>query len=391
MWSRNGENCVTTFRVKQVGHLKDLLNDHRAFDVKSLRRLIDGKSEIKHGEATFKVLRPIDLKLDDERRSYLDRFIFRETIFDCERINLRNSSEVNLIDCLVIGTLSIGDKPDMTTAVSLDTVALTGELKVIGRGDSMTSVGLVSVQARALDLYNFMTRSATVMHSRFASTEMRLLSGGSLKLTGNELGGIRIVECDFKEVFFPAGQVNLRELNASRLVSYFRRWRFNPLKFAVGARSIDQSMDAAARSDATRRQIETLKFLSEQTETSHSKRDAAQLKYLRSLAESPSWLSRFLVMATGGFIKPWRIVVWTAVVIFGFAEVYWLWRSSFGPATPVASYWNALYFSGLTFTTIGYGDILPLDAMRGFAVVEGLLGIALGGAFLVSLVRRYIE
>ena len=36
-------------------------------------------------------------------------------------------------------------------------------------------------------------------------------------------------------------------------------------------------------------------------------------------------------------------------------------------------------------------DIVPLYWVRGFAVLEGLLGIALAGAFLVSLTRRYIE
>lgn len=382
---------LSTFRKKQIGHLKDLLNDHQAFNEKSLRRLIDGKSEIQHGEAMFKVLRPADLKLDDERRSYLDRFVFRETIFDCERINLRNSSEVNLIDCIVIGTLSVGDKPEMETKVSLDTVAVTGELKVTGRGSSMASVALVSVQARTLDLYNFTTPDITVMDSRFASTEMRLLNNDSLKLTGSELGSLRIAECDFQDVTFPAGQVNLKDLNAPRLVAWFRRWRFKPLKFVVGPKAVNRALDSASRSEAKRREIDTLKFLLEKTDISHSKRDVAQLKYLRSLAESSSWLSRIFVIATGGFIKPWRIVAWSAVVIFGFAEVYSHEACSFGTSNPISSYFDALYFSGLTFTTIGYGDILPLHWMRGFAVLEGLFGIALAGAFLVSLTRRYIE
>jgi Ion channel len=382
---------VSTFRKKNVGNLKDLLNVHHAFDEKSLKRLIDGKSQIQHGEVMFKVLRPADLELDSEERSYLDNFIFRETIFDCECINLRNSSEVNLIDCLVIGRLSIADKSDKATKVYLDTVALTGELKLTGRGDSMSSVTLVSVQSLALDLFNFTTPDLTMMDSRFASTEMNLLGCGSLKLTGNELGRISIAECDFQDVTFPAGQMNLSDLNACCFMAWFRKRRFKPLKFVIGPKAIDRAMDSDYRSDAKRREIETLKFLLEKTEITHNKRDTAQLKYLRSLAESSSWLSRFFVIATGGFIKPWRIILLTAVVIFGFSGVYWHEASSFGTINPICSYWDALYFSGLTFTTIGYGDIVPLYWVRGFAVLEGLLGIALAGAFLVSLTRRYIE
>jgi len=154
---------------------------------------------------------------------------------------------------------------------------------------------------------------------------------------------------------------------------------------------INRAMDSASRSDAKRREIETLKFLFDKTEISHSKRDTAHLRYLLSLAESSSCLSRILVFATGGFFKPSRIVLWTAIVIFGFAKIYWHEASGFDTTHPICSYWDALYFSGLTFTTIGYGDILPLHWMRGFAVLEGLLGIALTGAFLVSLTRRYID
>lgn len=378
------------FRNKQVGHLKDLLNDHRLFDENSLRRFIDGKSQIQHGEATFNVLRPADLELDDEQRSYRDRFEFRETIFDCECINLRNSSKIELIDCLVIGALFVGDKPSNMTTVYLDTVAVTGDLKVTGRGEAMDSINLVSVQAASLSLYNFAS-GVNVTDSRFASTEMRLLSGDSLAMIGNQLGTLSIAECCFQSVRFPAGQVGLGDVNASRLMTSLGKWRFKPLKFVVGHEAIERGLDSASRYDAKLREIETLKFLFEKTEISHSKRDAAELKYLRSLAESSSWVSRFFVFVTGGFIKPWRIVFWAAVVIFGFAGIYWHEATSFSATDSISSYWDALYFSGLTFTTIGYGDITPTRWMRGMAVLEGLFGIALGGAFLVSLTRRYIE
>lgn len=375
---------------KKVGHIKDLLNSHQAFNEKILRRLIDGKAEIRHGDVTFKVLRPADLDLDSEHRSYSNNFDFQRTIFDCENISLRNSSRVNLIDCLVLGNLSIGDKYGEKTEVYLDTVAITRQLRITGRGEQMTSVSLVSVQARELVLYNFTTPEIGVMSSRFASTVVHCLMADSLMMTDSELGALSIAECDFQKVQFPAGQVCLGDLNASRLIAWLRKLRFKPLNFPVGP-SAYRALESASRAEAKRREVETLKFLLERTDISYSKGDAAQLKYLRSLAESSSWISRFFVVATGGFIKPFRIVFWATVVIFGFALIYWREPASFRDAYSICSYWDALYFSGLTFTTIGYGDILPVYWMRGLAVLEGLLGIALSGAFLVSLTRRYIE
>lgn len=378
------------FRKKQVGHLKDLLHDNKLFNEQALRKFIEGKSQIQHKDATFKILRPADLELDDEQRSYVDKFEFRETIFDCECISLLNSSEIELIDCLVIGTLAVGDKINKKLKVYLDTVAVTGQLNITGRGEPMDSVNLVSVQAPLLSLYNFES-NVSLMDSRFASTQMRDLRGNSLAITGCELGTLSIANYDFRSVRFPAGQVGLRDVNATRLRTFLSKWRFNPLIFIVGPNARERAYDSASRSEAKLREIETLKFLFERTEIPHSKRDAAELKYLRSLAESSGWGSRFFVFVTGGFIKPWRIAVWAGVVIFGFAWIYLHEASSFDDPQSISSYWDALYFSGLTFTTIGYGDIAPERCMRGFAILEGLLGVALGGAFLVSLTRRYIE
>jgi len=50
-----------------------------------------------------------------------------------------------------------------------------------------------------------------------------------------------------------------------------------------------------------------------------------------------------------------------------------------------------LYFSGISFTTIGYGDWRPVGAARLVAMIEGLLGITLSACFTISLTRRYIR
>lgn len=53
---------------------------------------------------------------------------------------------------------------------------------------------------------------------------------------------------------------------------------------------------------------------------------------------------------------------------------------------------QALYYSAVSFTTIGYGDFVAKDFdVRIISTLEGLVGVLVGGAFLVALTRTYLD
>jgi uncharacterized protein YjbI with pentapeptide repeats len=55
------------------------------------------------------------------------------------------------------------------------------------------------------------------------------------------------------------------------------------------------------------------------------------------------------------------------------------------------SFCNAMYFSAITFATVGYGDWYPLHWARLAAAIEGLSGIFIMSVFTVSFARKIIR
>ena len=87
------------------------------------------------------------------------------------------------------------------------------------------------------------------------------------------------------------------------------------------------------------------------------------------------------------------IALWMVLLMLGFALIYYPWirdPSSFNaPAGNPHPFGQALYYSGVTLATLGYGDIQPLRLpLRAVAVIEGITGaatVALGVAYVLSV------
>src|SRR5262245_6382758 len=67
----------------------------------------------------------------------------------------------------------------------------------------------------------------------------------------------------------------------------------------------------------------------------------------------------------------WPLSLVAAVVVAGTLGYYWLWRAHGG------TWMDAFFMTVTTITTIGYGEVRPLDtAGRLFTIVLALAGVA---------------
>jgi ion channel len=107
------------------------------------------------------------------------------------------------------------------------------------------------------------------------------------------------------------------------------------------------------------------------------------LARLRQVLESPSARRRVWLLL--------RLFVW--IVLLHLIQVG-LWAVVFWRARELPTLETAVYFSLVSYTTIGFGDVVLGPGWRVLAGIEGLTGILLAGwstAFVFAVVNRMYE
>lgn len=74
--------------------------------------------------------------------------------------------------------------------------------------------------------------------------------------------------------------------------------------------------------------------------------------------------------------------------VLGFATLYWMlepYQQGITKGVGLITFGDCLYFSVVTFTSLGYGDILPVGFGKAVACFEVVFGLAFLGIFIAKL------
>ncbi len=91
--------------------------------------------------------------------------------------------------------------------------------------------------------------------------------------------------------------------------------------------------------------------------------------------------------------KPYRIVLSALSAILGYALIYFMLNAAENSVSQnyTLRWSDYIYYSTITFTTVGYGDFVPkaYGLFRLLAASEAFLGVFLAGLFVFTLARKY--
>lgn len=354
-----------------------LMNDVRE-DAEG-RRLLDGLEIVDQSELE-----------DLVARSGLARLELSHVIIKADKPFCPKVAAVDLHHCIVVGDLHFSGQAYET--IELDDVCVFGHLS------------FKNIKAEHAGV-----RASSVMATIF---ELRGLSTGSINLSGCNIGFLKVMNCHcaafvvlecaifyLKAYDLEAEHVDFKHYQVFNISSK----KNEAIEKLLLGDDILQMSTVGQHYDWMRLYMqkmnyETFDFLRTHSDIVFDKRRFAALKYEELKNSYPSFFGRLFVTVTGGFVKPVRIFVYGLALVLLFALGYQGLETAMpecllasGKAVP-NGFFDYVYFSAITFSTLGYGDIVPSCLGAKFlAMLEAFTGLTFVNFFTISFLRKYVE
>lgn len=313
--------------------------------------------------------------------------VLKNLIIDVSQLEIKVTHTLRISNCIIIGKLRITEGKDShLDTIEIDNCIFMKELDLINIRTRTCNLSVYHTNTKSLSLINLNCNQIVVHGCKLFLLSVHDLAVHEFEVESNEIRHFEIDNYAFTHITFDYSQIKINRFS-NRLKSKFRSFKLKPYHelsmdmnlFEFKSYGSNSAFKEEAQYKTT---FSTLSFLKDHTDISKDRNNYNAILFLESLLSQKSFRRKLFIAVTGGFLQPGRFLIAGLIVILFFAFLYFISGMNL---------FDALYFSGITFTTIGYGDISPTGFMRALAVGEGVLGISFTSAFLVALVKKYVD
>ena len=272
-------------------------------------------------------------------------------------------------------------------------------------GEAMHGFSLRHTQLSAINLVNKGNKNGFIMHDcDFYHADLSQAHLFGLQLQGSSLMKANLSAANLHRANI--SRCNLLGVNLQDAKLEYLQWG-KALLQEQQAEQLDAQQSSGQRQDLYQQAEEIYRKLRLENER-QGLPDTAGLFFLREMRmrrlQKPLWsLPRLISKAVDVFCgygeKPLRVVSFSTGLILVCAVAYFLsglnhngdilvFHSEYGFLNNIYIFLDCLYFSVITFTTLGYGNIVPTEFSRLIAALEAFCGSFILALFVVVFVKK---
>jgi hypothetical protein len=313
----------------------------------------------------------------EEKRFFGDVITLEKKILQYDNIIIKNSKKIEIINCVIIGRLSIlsGDKK---LSIYLDNCIITDSISF--KGDFIEKVTMNDCNFKKINFYNCKINDLFLTDCFIDKLDFEVAKINKFNMFCNKINFISKLQTNIETLVSSHDLIELK-----KIIINSHKSSYDPL-FFTNNETIYNKTDTVIKT-----RIETIEFLKENNFLLKQKKLELIANYELLKISCKNWFTRGIVILFQGFNNPYLLSFYAMATIFIFSLFYHYCGSISCETCEIITFWDCLYFSGITFTTIGYGDIQPQNYTRFIAMFEGFLGIFLSSSILVSMVNKFAK
>ncbi len=394
-WFEHYSELKETFRKEGVTDIEYpktngfLSTDIYKYNIINKETYFKKKEELQKG-GILKYSNKDGIEIDDENRLYGEIFYQRRFI-STKQIIIKNSDTINFTNCIISGDLWISCEPGRKVQINIDETIIEGTVVILNLGQGS------SVNINRCNILNFLIENCSmekvnINFSRIYNIRIEQSNLKNVQFHKNYLHYFKWYENIMTKVNFHFKQLSksfIKKPPKSHKKRVKDQNKFNVYKF------LPKDMPFISQFNENNLNIlETFDFLKQSGHAKTDKQFKAWISEQSNIHSQPNVLGRIIMRFIGAFVKPIRVLLISILYYILYSLLYILPVFKFYIQDQIISGLDILtsfYFSGITFATIGYGDIVPVGISRFLTIAEGIGGILLMSTFLISMVRKYVE